>query len=160
MGDDAEQGNGLARREAVVLHEVERDERAGAAAAGAAVDGDGGREALDDGQELGDGVDGRRGAVLAAQVHHHDPRSLKPPAVVRRRVAAQHRHRPERRKHVGEVAPKAAVHSAGKVCPLMSLLGTTTCRSALADLSVSAMEIERIRIPRHISVRIVGDIRN
>ena len=94
--DDAEQGNGLARREAVVLHEVERDERAGAAAAGAAVDGDGGREALDDGQELGDGVDGRRGAVLAAQVHHHDPRSLKPPAVVRRRVAAQHRHRPER----------------------------------------------------------------
>ena len=65
---DAEPAHGLAGREAVVLHHVEGDERAGAAEAAAAVHGESAGNALGDGEEAGDDVGGRQGAVLEGEV--------------------------------------------------------------------------------------------
>ncbi len=60
----AQPGDGLMRYEAVQLHEVQRDERAGAAQACLAVDGEGSRCSLGEEEELGDHVVRRGGAIL------------------------------------------------------------------------------------------------
>ena len=61
---DAEPSDGLARREAVRPHHVERDERAGAPQAGAAVHGDGAAGGVGDAEEGRDDGVGRAGAIL------------------------------------------------------------------------------------------------